>query len=37
MIKYLIMDKWIMAKLNMVKTYTTKQIMIKLTMVIKHD
>jgi hypothetical protein len=36
------MDKWIivklnMAKLTMVKTYTTKQTMVKLNIVIGHD
>jgi hypothetical protein len=36
------MDKWIMVKLNMakltmVRTYTTKPIMVKLIIVIEHD
>ncbi len=36
------MDKWIVIKLNMVKqtmvkTYTSKETMVKLTIVIEHD
>jgi len=31
------MYKWIMAKLTIVKTYTTKQTMAKKTIVIEHD